>query len=282
MEIKCAFLPQTEEIEIAGKFFKLSSFNKVAFIKIVNHSFDFFSDPTGEKYTIGYDTEIDLTKWVSTLKEALDIINADETSKHLVENFVSYLVPLKQLEDIKNLSFSVRNLPGVIFKNNELVPYLIGETLVHEADHQLFYAIEKFEKFWDTDVRTQEAIYFSPWRDDPRPLDGILRGLSSFARVSKYYSTILSVIPFSTTQIDAVGIMLLTRLRQSQAALEIVINANDLSAFGIKYANEIKQTRQDVDDEVNRYKQYERWNDNAISAIENHKNNWKILNAQNG
>ncbi len=164
----------------------MTSFPQFDSIKIVNDNFDFFLDPTGDKYSIDFDNEIVLTEWIKTLEEALIIIKADETSYKLVRNFVSYLIPLKQREAIKNLSFSVRNLPNVIFKSNELTPYVIGETLVHEADHQFFYAIEKFDNFWSSDVLLQEAIYFSPWRDDPRPLDGILRGLSSFARVSKY------------------------------------------------------------------------------------------------
>jgi hypothetical protein len=280
--ITCKYLPNTSSLYLEEKKFCLSQFQGFESIKIAHNNFDFFSDPSGDEYNIEYDNEIDLPVWVSTLEKAIEIIKTDKSSYDLVSNFASYLVPLKQKEVIKNLSFSVRNLPGVIFKNNELNPFLIGETLVHESDHQLFYAIEKFDNFWKDDIKLQKPIFLSPWRDDPRPLDGILRGLSSFARVSQYYSTAITAYGFTPKQLEQVGLMLLQRLRESEVALNTVLQSEQLSEFGNQYANEIQETLNAVNAIVEKFEQFERWNYAALETIKNHKENWQLINQENG
>lgn len=279
--IICKYSPETTSIEVDRKEFPLSKFQGFEAIKIAHNNFDFFSDPSGDEYSIDYDNEIDLPVWGSTLEKAIEIVKTDKSSYDLVSNFASYLVPLKQKEVIKNLSFSVRNLPGVIFKNNELTPYLIGETLVHESDHQLFYAIEKFDNFWKEDIKLQEPIFLSPWRDDPRPLDGILRGLSSFARVSQYYSTAIRTYEFTQQQLEQVGLMLLQRLRESEVALNTVLESQQLSEFGQGYANEIQETLNAVNGIAEKFEQFERWNHAALETIKNHKENWQLINQAN-
>ncbi|BAU55653.1 aKG-HExxH-type peptide beta-hydroxylase [Mucilaginibacter gotjawali] len=276
----CLYFPKSKSILINNKEHKLSNYQSFESIKIADSNFAFFADPTEDEYTIEFDNEIDLPKWISTLNKAMDILKTDYSSYQLVTNFTSYLVPLKQMEIVKNLSFSVRNLPNVIFKNNELTPYLIAETLVHESDHQLFYSIEKFESFWLSDVKLQKPIFFSPWRDDPRPLDGILRGLSSFARVSKYYSTVLKTFDFMQEEIELVGAMLLTRLRQSETALNTIFQSCELSSFGKQYLYEIKETLDNVNAVTKNFHQYNRWNGIAVNSMEIHRRNWELINTQ--
>lgn len=279
--IVCKYFPKTESIEFDGTEFSFIKFLGFESIKIAHNNFGFFSDPSGDEYGIDYDSEIDLPIWVSTLQKAIEIIKTDKSSYDLVSNFASYLVPLKQKEVIKNLSFSVRNLPSVIFKNNELTPYLIGETLVHESDHQLFYAIEKFDNFWKEDIKLQEPIFLSPWRDDPRPLDGILRGLSAFARVAQYYSTAIRTYEFTSQQLEQVGLMLLQRLRESELALNTVKESEQLSEFGLQYANEISETLSSVNTVAETFEQFERWNQVALETIGKHIENWQLINQAN-
>lgn len=276
----CKYLPESASLEIENVKYPLLKFQGVESIKIVNNNFDFFTDPTGDKYNISFDSEIELQLWISTLEKALEILKADEVSFDLVSSFVSYLVPLKQNDVVTNLSFSVRNLPNVIFKNNELTPYLIGETLVHEADHQFFYAIEKSVNFWKGNIKLQQPTFFSPWRDDPRPLDGILRGLSSFARVSQYYSTIIRTCKFTSQQLEQVGLMLLQRLRESDIALNTILETQQLSEYGLVYVNEIQATLTSINVIALTFPQFERWNQHAARSIKKHKENWLLINSR--
>lgn len=277
-KLQCKYVPNTITLEIERTKCHFFSFPQFETIKIAVNNFEFFFDPSGERYSISFDENITPHEWIKSLDEAFKIIQCDDSSSKLVKYFVSYLVPLKQGQVINNLSFSVRNLPNVVFKNNELNPYLIGETLVHEADHQFFYAIEKFYRFWDSDVLLQKPIYFSPWRDDPRPLDGILRGLSSFARVSNYYSFVLKTTECSHQQIDRIGTILLTRLTESEIALETILESKQLSKFGEAYIDEIQDTLIQVSEFAKSRNEYIKWRNDADEAINLHKNKWKTAN----
>lgn len=276
--ICCKYLSNSASLEIDGSVFLLLHYDYVNSIKVANANFDFFSDPSGDEYNIELDTEIDTTMWCLNLEKALAIVNSDAHSRKIVSLFTSYLVPLKQKEVIKNLSFSVRNLPGVIFKNDEQIPYLVGETLVHESDHQFFYAIEKFANFWKSDYALQMPVYFSPWRDDPRPLDGILRGLSSFARVSQYYSSAIRQYLFTPRELEQVSLMLIQRLRESEVAFDTVQNSNQLTDFGVQFIAEIQETLNFVNEIAKSLPLYHKWNQVALDTIEEHKKVWRLNN----
>ena len=257
---------------LTEKDFSFLSLPQAEGIKIITKKIDpFFNE--GSEYDVEFDFDIDETKWLTTLQAALELIKSDSTTHKLVKNFVSYLIPLKQKKIIQNLSFSSRNLPNVIFKNNEDSPYIFGETLAHEADHQFFYALENFYSLWNTDVKTQEAIYRSPWRDDARPLDGIIRGVSAFVRVCKYYSSVMKNV--DEKEIDKVGSLHLLKLSQCEDAIATLLNANQLSDFGKEYVLEMKDILQQSDSSVRHFSNYKNWRMDATIVINTHRENWE-------
>jgi hypothetical protein len=275
---KCRYEPNLCALEVEGSHKELKLFEQVESISIIDKNFTFFSDPTGDEYDIKFDNNINLNQWSKTLREALKIVETDKLSDQLVKNYVTFLVPLRQNKNERNLSFSVRNLPGVIFKNNEITPHLIGETLVHEADHQFFYAVERFNKFWKSDVRQQKPTYYSPWRDDPRPIDGVLRGLSAFTRVSKYYSSALESYQFTKEEHEVVGRLFLSRIEEAKAAFEIISGEEQLSDFGTKYLIDIRDILSQSKASAEKHPQYDRWRNLALDNIEKHRKNWQKLN----
>jgi hypothetical protein len=241
-------------------------------IKIINKRIDPFFDE-GSDYDVEFDFDIDEAQWLSTLRAALELVKSDAVCEQLIKNFVSYLVPLKQKKVIQNLSFSSRNLVNVIFKNNEDSPYIFGETLVHEADHQFFYALENFYNIWNADVEQQRAIYRSPWRDDARPLDGIIRGVRAFVRVSKYYSSVMRDI--NETSIDNVGSLQLLKIVQCEDAISTILSSKELSEFGREYVLEMQDILQQSDSSVRRYANYKYWRSDAMNTLNTHRENWK-------
>lgn len=257
---------------LAEKDFSFLSLPQVEGIKIITKRIDpFFNE--GSEYDVEFDFLIDESKWLSTLGAALDLIKLDSTTHQLVKNFVSYLIPLKQKKIVQNLSFSSRNLPNVIFKNNEDSAYIFGETLAHEADHQFFYALETFYSVWNTDVKLQKAIFRSPWRDDARPLDGLIRGVSAFVRVCKYYSSVIKNV--SETEIDKVGSLHLLKLSQCEDAITTLLNSNQLSDFGKDYVLEMKDILHQSDSGVKHYSNYKTWRFDAMNVINTHRENWE-------
>lgn len=261
-----------------GKRDAFLSFPCVDGISVINQETRLFLDQVSELTDITYDFEIDEAQWRSHLSDALNVIQLDPASFVLVRNFVSYIVPLKRQLISTNLSFSTRSLPNVIFKNDEGSAYLFGETLVHEADHQFFYVLEKIGSFWQADVREQKPVYYSPWRDDPRPLDGIIRGASAFTRVCRYYAAVIKNVP--DKEINTVGELLSLKLLQCEGAIETLVTSGQLSVFGNEYVREMNLVLQQAKETIQSLTDYPDWACDAVNRLNAHQENWKKVNPQ--
>jgi hypothetical protein len=222
----------------------------------------------GSEYGVELDDDVDVIEWSNVASRALELIALDPDNDKLVRTFVSYIVPLRQREKIQNLSFSSRDFPNVIFKNNEVYPVRFGETLVHEADHQFFYALEECHTFWMTNPQSHAAVHFSPWRDDPRPLDGILRGLSAFTRVLKFYSATLRRA--NGGDAETLGNMLAQRLIECQNAAATLMESGELSPAGESYVQELVTVLDGSESEFSGLEAFSRWKSGAVNSLRLH------------
>ena len=230
-----------------------SDMPKVAWIRIVT-GVAAAQFNAGSEYGIEIDSNVDVSSWEAATRSALELIALSRDNEMLVRTFVSYIVPLKQREAVQNLSFSSRELPNVVFKNNEAAPLRFGETLVHEADHQFFYALEECHTFWTADPQTQAAAHFSPWRDDSRPLDGILRGLSAFTRVSLYYVGVLR--SGADRIVGVVGPLLMQRIVECNDAASTLLQSGQLSLTGTAYLQELTDAIREAEQSVTAHEDY--------------------------
>ncbi len=228
----------------------------------------------GSEYGIEIDSIVDIPSWEAATRRALELIVLSRDNEMLVRTFVSYIVPLKQREAVQNLSFSSRELPNVVFKNNEVAPLRFGETLVHEADHQFFYALEECHTFWTSDPQTQAAAHFSPWRDDPRPLDGILRGLSAFTRVSLYYVGLLRSGPDRIA--GTVGPLLMQRIVECNDAAGTLLQSDQLSPTGAAYVQELNEALRQAEQRATAHEDYLQWKSDAFGTLAAHRERWRL------
>lgn len=133
---------------------------------------------------------VDQSRWNTSLAGALKILSLDNDAINFIRRFVKLLVPLKTQRDGRLSSVSLNSFPFIVFASfhSEL---MLVETLVHEADHQRLYLISRYEDFQLGSYKIDSRLAFrSPWRDDPRPLEGLLWGASAFVRVSKMWATL--------------------------------------------------------------------------------------------
>jgi HEXXH motif-containing protein len=90
--------------------------------------------------------------------------------------------------DYGNVSHS--ELPGACVLSVLDEPIIMGDRLIHEFHHNRLFCIEeKYGAFFDS--QQQDAIrerrFYSPWRDEPRSLHGILHALYVTQPVWKYW-----------------------------------------------------------------------------------------------
>lgn len=89
--------------------------------------------------------------------------------------------------DFQGISFS--DFPGAFIISYVAHPYLIAESMVHEFHHNRLFAIESAVPLVE-DTEAGAALYYSPFRTDPRPIRGLLHGLYVFAAVWRFWDKV--------------------------------------------------------------------------------------------
>lgn len=75
---------------------------------------------------------------------------------------------------------------GGCFLSNATEPMFMAEMLIHEFCHTRLRLAQESISLFGSDNPVESAFY-SPWRDDPRPLDAIAHGLFVFARIARFW-----------------------------------------------------------------------------------------------
>jgi HEXXH motif-containing protein len=129
--------------------------------------------------------------WPSALGKAVRILQIVPDAYRLVREFGPMVVPIQNEDRSVMSSVSFDSHPSAVFTSWCDRVEMLAETLVHESDHQRFYLASRLKPVWPDDEGLKPSLYRSPWRDDPRPLDGILRGACAFDSVSTFWVSVL-------------------------------------------------------------------------------------------
>jgi HEXXH motif-containing protein len=118
------------------------------------------------------------TDYVGLLQATLELV-----ARHAPESFSSLreairVVALKPAADGDYTNVSHSDLPGALVLSAVNPPHELADALIHEVHHDRLFAVEELDPFFEDPAAAQhDARYYSPWRDDPRPLHGILHAV---------------------------------------------------------------------------------------------------------
>lgn len=121
---------------------------------------------------------------VAILADVLGLIrDVDPELGHRIESRVGWYVPVISADPTKHRSFTAKGLDGVIFLSESPQRLTIAEAVVHEFHHLILYAKMEVEELLNGG---SEPTFYSPWRDDARPLEMLLHALFVFAGVAEF------------------------------------------------------------------------------------------------
>lgn len=118
---------------------------------------------------------------------------------------------------------------GLIFLPQTPAVDILAESLLHEASHQLLFRIDRAAPVVSHDDRVER--FYSPWRQDARPLDMVLHGAFVFAGVAALYARCATENWPEVERNDAVG-RSYRRIRQVERAIATVRRHGHLSRSG--------------------------------------------------
>jgi hypothetical protein len=148
--------------------------------------------------------------------ESLGLINAmapELTSRFT--NFVKWFLPINPLNSIARYSFSVKHLSGVIFLSVEFHDFHLAESMVHELHHNELYLLQESELLFKV---YKQDLFYSPFRAEPRPLNGLFHALFVFSGVADFIAR-LENAPTLKAYRDCIRLRRLEVVRQLRIGL---------------------------------------------------------------
>ncbi len=126
----------------------------------------------------------EVARWRANLADAWKLLAREQPNRALaISGIVRTLAPVPRRERFRPLSASGAEAFGGILLSEPDDAVELAVTLVHESQHHKLGAVSHLLTLCEAgDLR-----YYAPWRDDPRPLPGILQGAYAFAGITQFW-----------------------------------------------------------------------------------------------
>ncbi len=139
--------------------------------------------------------ECDVINAIKQLRNAFDFLCYENACRENIESLVKCIQVLRQPEPEFDISYSHPQVPFTIFvsighersKNDTI---RLAESILHETMHLKLTIIEQFCPM----VNDNNYHFFSPWRDEERPVQGVLHGMYVFKTILDFYESVLPLV----------------------------------------------------------------------------------------
>lgn len=189
-------------------------------------------------------------------------------------------------------SSSNSSVDTMIWYSSTSQPLLVAEMIMHENSHQRLFRLQDIDPIIDSKKHGSgwdKCEIYSPWRDDPRPVNGVLHGFIVFSEASKFWFDLIQSGELSAADVNISKrrmAMLVLQLEHAEKSLsdcsftekglevfeyysgllnKILIpyvydhNLGDLTPFFMEHHDQIEITGSDIKTVVNKHKT--RWED---------------------
>jgi HEXXH motif-containing protein len=130
----------------------------------------------------------------SKVISAIDILNNIQPVGAFIRQIVSSVQILEAEDKETDISYSHPDIPFSIFFSlcepmSIISDLRVAESILHEAMHLKLTLIENYCSLVKPHTR---QTFHSPWRDEQRPIRGVLHGMFVFKAISDLYALILT------------------------------------------------------------------------------------------
>lgn len=150
----------------------------------------------------------DLDTFGAVCGEAFSMLQASTPGfSRAMEGCLSCVIPMEVPE--KGIpSASTNSVPGAVCVTATRDAALVAEQLTHEVSHAHLFVLQETEPLLEPASHGDgwgEPFVYSPWRDDARPLNGLLHGAVVFSRVAWLHAGMADRIPTCRRRLAAIG-----------------------------------------------------------------------------
>ncbi len=127
----------------------------------------------------------DVARWQRALDEAWPFLTRHYPSyAAALRDGVTSLVPIRLGADEKNISATSGDAFAAVAASAPSDGVALALALVHEFQHAKLCAVIDLEPLFD---RNATALFYAPWRPDPRPIGGLLHGIYAHLGVTDFW-----------------------------------------------------------------------------------------------
>jgi HEXXH motif-containing protein len=132
------------------------------------------------------------TRWQTLIEDAWALLCRDypEDAAAMAGGITS-IVPLKHLPGWDTRSASNGEAFGGVMVSEPPDATIMAVSLIHEYQHIKLGALLHLLPLTEPDDGT---LYYAPWRDDPRPLGGLLQGIYAFFGIARFWRARLGTV----------------------------------------------------------------------------------------
>jgi HEXXH motif-containing protein len=129
---------------------------------------------------------------IQKLNKAFDVIRFVQVAFKDVNNLIKTIQIIQSSHHDTDISYSHPEIPFSIFlsvcqENTPMANLRVAESIIHEAMHLKLTLIERLIPLID---EKSKITFFSPWRDEERPVRGVLHGLFVFRTLLEFFEEI--------------------------------------------------------------------------------------------
>jgi len=167
-----------------------------------------------------------LLKQIQVIEKALDYIGlVDSSITQYFEEVPNYFVPLIGPEGTLPSS-SNSSVDTMFWYSATNQPLLMAEMIIHELSHQRVFRLQDKDPLIDPSVHGSGwdiCEIYSPWRDDPRPVNGVFHGFVVFTEAAKFWMSLINQGGLQQEELD------ISKRRMTMLALQLDLAQKSLA-----------------------------------------------------
>jgi uncharacterized protein len=203
-------------------------------VSIVLDDLDPYRDCYG-RHVAGRLADDELTAWQHEFGAAWQLIERDypKYAPGLAAG-LSAIVPLAPTDPGRHASATARDAFGAVAIARPGDPAVLALLLMHEFQHVKLGAVLDVLDLHDA---ADTGLYYAPWRDDPRPLEGLLQGTYAHIAVADYWR-----IRRLTAGTETAASAFARWREQTMAAIDTLAAAPALTEVGRRFVDGMRIT----------------------------------------
>ncbi|MET8546224.1 FxsB family cyclophane-forming radical SAM/SPASM peptide maturase [Kitasatospora sp. NPDC004799] len=183
----------------------------------------------------------ELLDWTGALREAWELLGRDLPGyAEGLRAGLTTVTPLRPGPTGRDVSSAARQAYGAVGIARPATAPTLALLLAHEFQHVKLGAVLDLTDLYD---RADSALYFAPWRPDPRPLEGLLQGTYAHLAVTEYWGTrTLAYDGLPGTAADRAREQFALWRRYTAEAVERLASSGALTGTGLRFADGMRDT----------------------------------------